>query len=92
MTTEVRTARETLMGLEAQAREHYEAMFAKGCFDVVYGMAHVDLPSGERFMVQYMATGLTRFYYRERAFQMLSPVENRTVCLLALEARMKVTA
>lgn len=88
MTTKTLSANDVLMGLEAQARARYEAMFAKGRYEVVKTAAHVDLPSGERFMVTYDACGRYGFYYRERAFQMLSPIENRGVALLALEARL----
>lgn len=83
-------ANETLMGLEATAKDRYEEAFARGDYEQVITAAHVDLPSGERIVVSYDACGNYGYYCREERFADLVPVVNRAVCLLMLTQRLGV--
>ena len=86
------TANETLMGLEATARQRYEDAFANRHFAVIEAAAHVDLPSGERIVVGYNALGATSYWYREHEFEALQPVVNRSVALMILGQRLALPA
>lgn len=83
-------ANETLMGLEATAKDRYEEAFARGDYEQVITAAHVDLESGERIVVTYDACGRYAYLYREARFADLQQILNRAVCLLMLEQRMGV--
>lgn len=90
MTTETSTARILLWGMEASARLRFKEMHGRG-WNVHEGTGFVDLTSGERFTVTARRVDSDyqyRYFYREIKNQMFSVIENRAVCLMALERRL----